>query len=162
MLRQEKDGIMKRDQITGIVAVVIAAFFAVLTFQLEGSRISNDVGPKVFPFIAEAVIAICGAGLICFPQSENKRHYSKAQVKRFALIIGVMLLFVVGLNWLGYFIPMALACFAISYMFGKEQNVPWWKCLIFSIIVTFAVFFLFEKGMQLKVPKAKIPFFKWW
>ena len=105
---------MKRDQVTGIIALAVAIFFAALTFQLEDSRISNDVGPKVFPFIAEGVMAVCGAGLICFPQTEYKRNYTKPQIKRFLLIIGVMVVFTAGLNWLGYFIPMIFACFSIS------------------------------------------------
>ncbi|MCD8362718.1 MAG: tripartite tricarboxylate transporter TctB family protein [Lachnospiraceae bacterium] len=143
---------MTRDRSTGIIAVILGAIVAVLASQLPESTISGDIGPAVFPFIAAAILLICGTGLIIVGGKHHDSIFNRSSLKRLALIFGVTLVYCIMMNYFGFFIPTLAALFVLCTMFAEDKNVTWWHRLLYSVVLTLAIYFLFKNILNLKLP----------
>lgn len=143
---------MKKDRSTGLISLILGAAMAVATFQLPGSTIVGDVGPKVFPSISSALLLICGAGLLISGKDDGDSKFTGVVLKRLGIIFGTVLIYCVVMNYLGFIAPSIAAFFVLSTLFAKGQNVAWWKRLIYSVVLTMVIYLLFHNVLNLKLP----------
>ncbi len=148
---------MTKDRTTGLIALVLGIAVAIATSQLPPSTMANDIGPKVFPFISAGLLIICGAGLLLTgTKKEEKAAYTKPELIRLGTIFGVVLGYCVLMSIFGYVIASIVACFVLSVMFGRRKQIPWYRSLIFAVILTLIVYYIFEKVFILPLPRGMI------
>lgn len=147
---------MTKNRSTGIVAVVLGAVVAVMTHQLPASTISGDIGPAVFPYISAALLIVCGSGLIITGNQKEASMLDTIGLKRLAAIFGVVLLYCIFMNYLGFFIPSLAVLFVLSTMFAEDIHCPWWHRLIFSVVLTLCIYLLFRNVLNLKLPTSQL------
>ena len=128
-----------RDRVLAIALLVISAFFALQANGLEASNLQNDPGPKVFPWIGCAILAICAIILFLKPGPNGKKmNLSKEEWKRLVIIMGLYLLMVFGTLLFGITATLPVALFIISYLFSKSSrpDMPTKKRIITTLIYT--------------------------
>ena len=149
---------MSRDRGVGLFSVILGILIFIATWNLPTGPMQNDVGPKAFPFISAGILIISGLLLILKKQDKTIKPFLKdaSEVKRFLLIIAVILLYVLLLWGLGYLIPTIAFITCLSVMFGKGKKVPVWVSLIYGIAVTLLLYFIFTNGLHLRLPVGKL------
>ena len=151
---------MHRDRIVGVLTTILGAAVAYMTSQLAGTNMPGDPGPKVFPYICAGILLVCGLILtIRKPAGEAKPFLNgKEEVKRFISIILVIAAYIV-LMWLfGFLVPTLLVVCLLCFMFAEGKNIPKWQPIVYSIIVTGALYVAFVYMLKLRLPVGTLLF----
>lgn len=130
---------MCRDRILSIILLAISAFFAIKASQLRNSLLDGDPGPKVFPWMGCAILALCAIYLFIKPNPDGKKmQLSKEEWGRLGLMMGLYLFIVFGTVYLGIMYTLPVALFFISYFFSKSSkpDLPKKKRIIQTLIYT--------------------------
>lgn len=147
-----KEYIMTRDRVTGLIGVILGIAVAIMTSQLPPTTMSGDIGPKAFPYIAAGILILCGSGLLITGRKQSPVYYTKHQFMRLCLIFAVMLGFVVAMQYLGYVIASFAALLILCSMFSQGKNVAVWKRIVFSVLMTAALYVMFVKLFSIPLP----------
>lgn len=147
---------MTKNRVTGLIAVILGAAVGVGAYQLPGSTIIGDVGPAVFPFITSGIFLICGIGMLVTGGGEPGPLDSLAALKRLGIIFGVLLAYVVAMNFIGFLVPSIAVLYVLATMFSADSPKPWWQKLIYAVAITLAIYLLFRNVLNLKLPSNQL------
>lgn len=142
-----------KDQVLGIIFVVIALVFTYLTTQLAESTLQGDPGPKIFPFVACFLMGASGIAMIVAPsKKEGKKFLGKEEWKRLFTLYGVYVLYFVLLWVVGYRIAVPLVLLILSTLFSRGTKTGWIKILIYTVGVSAALYVLYIIVMETRLP----------
>ena len=145
---------MTKDRSTGLIALILGIVVAFLTSQFPESAMAGDIGPKVFPYISAGLLTICGLGLLVTgSKKEETPSYTSKQLIRLGIISAVVVGYCVLMFLVGYIPSTIIGAFVLSLMFGKGKNIPWYRSMIFAIVMTVAAFYIFERLFVLPLPR---------
>ncbi len=150
---------MNRDRITGILAILVAAAYAFMTSLLPATNMKGDPGPKVFPFIAAALIGLSGLSLVLRkPRAGRSEPYFNPKAKtRFLLILGMFIFYVAAMYFAGFIPATLVTLFVFCTMFVQAgETVPVWHRAVFTVAVTFLIYYIFNDLLKLPLPAGKI------
>ena len=149
---------MTRDRITGLISIILGGMAAVYAFFLPPSGTEGDVGPALFPYIAAALLVLCGLALAVKKSGQAPPFFSAPeQVRRFLFITLVYIIYGILLWAAGFLIATQLACFLLCRMMAERgPETAWWKHALFSLMVTGIVYYFFYVTLNLKLPVGRI------
>ena len=149
---------MKRDRATGLIAAILGIVVAIYAYFLPKSGIEGDIGPAIFPYIAAAMLTVCGIILVVRKQDGDSAPFlpETVQKKRFLLMTVVYVLYGILLWAVGFLIATPIACFVLCAMMSGKRKIAKWKLALFSIIVTAIVYYCFYSLLSLKLPVGRI------
>lgn len=149
---------MKRDRATGLIAAILGIVVAIYAYFLPKSGIEGDIGPAIFPYIAAAMLIVCGIILVVRKQDGDSAPFlpETVQKKRFLLMTVVYVLYGILLWAVGFLIATPIACFVPCAMMSGKRKIAKWKLALFSIIVTAIVYYCFYSLLSLKLPVGRI------
>lgn len=149
---------MHRDRIVGVIATLLGAAIAFLTAtRVAVSNMPGDPGPRVFPYISAGILIVCGLILaIRKPAGEAKPFLQGVEKKRFLVIIGVIIAYVVLLWAFGFVVPTFAMVMLLCLMFGKEEKVPVWQAALYAAIITGIIYVAFVMLLHLRLPVGKL------
>ena len=114
---------------------------------------SEDVGPKMFPYCCAGGLVLCGLGkFLTSKNAKSKPFLDRQGWIRLIIIFLVMAAYVAGLTYLGFIITTPIMLFGLTCMLADGKKLIWWQVLLFSIIMTAAVYFAFTKLMNVMLP----------
>ena len=145
---------MKRDRATGLIAAILGIVVAIYAYFLPKSGIEGDIGPAIFPYIAAAMLIVCGIILVVRKQDGDSAPFlpETVQKKRFLLMTVVYVLYGILLWAVGFLIATPIACFVLCAMMSGKRKIAKWKLAFFSIIVTAIVYYCFYILLSLQLP----------
>ena len=131
---------------------------AIYAYFLPKSGIEGDIGPAIFPYIAAAMLIVCGIILVVRKQDGDSAPFlpETVQKKRFLLMTVVYVLYGILLWAVGFLIATPIACFVLCVMMSGKLKIAKWKLALFSIIVTAIVYYCFYSLLSLKLPVGRI------
>lgn len=149
---------MKRDRATGLIEAILGIVVAIYAYFLPKSGIEGDIGPAIFPYIAAAMLIVCGIILVVRKQDGDSAPFlpETVQKKRFLLMTVVYVLYGILLWAVGFLIATPIACFVLCAMMSGKRKIAKWKLALFSIIVTAIVYYCFYSLLSLKLPVGRI------
>ena len=109
---------MKRDRATGLIAAILGIVVAIYAYFLPKSGIEGDIGPAIFPYIAAAMLIVCGIILAVRKQDGDSAPFlpETVQKKRFLLMTVVYVLYGILLWAVGFLIATPIASFVLCVM----------------------------------------------
>ena len=144
---------INKDRILGIIMLALAAFFAFFTTKIQAANIQGDPGPKLFPYLGCAVVAICALVLIFKKNKEQYKPYmSKEQWKRFWTVFGIYVLNYILMYIGGYLLSVPVTLFLSCLLFSKGSGVPLWKKIVYPIVVTAGFFLVYVVLLKSALP----------
>lgn len=144
----------KKQLLTGIIMLVVPAFFLVST-----SLKKDDL--FLVPYIAITVMAICG--LITIVKSLVATNIDSAAatgqntntipVKELLLATVFLGLCVAGMRYIGFYVTILVMLFLIHAYIRKRNSTPsYLRSLLFALGAWVVVYLVFGLALQLRVP----------
>ncbi|GAA5233421.1 tripartite tricarboxylate transporter TctB family protein [Verticiella sediminum] len=135
------------DRILGVAALVVAAFLTWFGWRLEAPFAYEPVGPRAFPLLIAAIIALCGLRLVFKGGGEVEPNPPGANARiawMVACVAGYALLF----QWLGF----VLATTAVTVLVARLFGATWLQGLLGGIGMGVGCFLLFDKVLDVVLP----------
>lgn len=149
---------INRTYIMGIVCLILAAWIAYETTLIPERLVSNEPGPKMFPYISALGIAVFAVLSMIFDgrKDEGKPFLDKKGWKRLAVILVECLLFAFFMNLVGFLITSIVGLFVYIWTLknDKKINIPF--AIVFCIVIGCICYFGFVKGFNIPLPSGTI------
>ncbi len=152
---------IKRDQGTGAVLILLGLFFGFLTSQFKKPLTPEYPGPKLMPYIAVIMLIVCGVGIFingCRQKDDEKGFLNKDGWVRVLVTFGVLVLYVLGLKYIGFLICTPIALYAITTYFAKASKIETklWVRVVFSLVVSVCIWFMYVKLFSMPLPTGEL------
>ena len=142
---------------TGILAILFAGWIVWQAGSISNKLVSNEPGPRMFPYIAAAGIVICAVLSMIFDgpkeaQQEKRPYLDKAGWVRLGIIFGEFILLALGMHFLGLLIAgsVMMFVFIMTLKRDKKVNIPFALCL--SVGLSCLVYFGFTRVFHMVMP----------
>ncbi|MDO4905062.1 MAG: tripartite tricarboxylate transporter TctB family protein [Lautropia sp.] len=135
------------NRILGVAALMAAAFMVWQGHGLEASVSYEPIGPRVFPLLVAAVMALCGLRLVLKGGGRTEANPPGANLR-----IGILFLVLVGyaliFEWAGFIIATILMASVVGRLFGGS----WFKSSLGGVGLSVVLFFLFDRVLDVVLP----------
>lgn len=135
------------DRILGGVCVIAAAGMAWAAKDYAAAISYEPVGPRAFPLLLSALMAIGGAWLVLKP-SPGAGGFDWAHARLIGLSALAIVVYALLFQWLGFTLATALMAVPVGMAFGGT----WWKCLLGGAGLGLGLFLLFDKLLDVVLP----------
>lgn len=139
------------DRYAGIIFLLVGAGFIFESRKISTSAYGSNIGPDIFPIGLGIVLILLSIRLIF----ETTKYSGKAEkggkpdYKRFLLILGAALLYVLLLEPIGYIITTFLF---LLFAFQVMERGGWFKTILIAAVFSIGVYYLFVKVLQGSLP----------
>ncbi|MEO7851447.1 MAG: tripartite tricarboxylate transporter TctB family protein [Rubrivivax sp.] len=141
------------DRILGGVCVVAAAVMAWAAQDYAAAISYEPVGPRAFPMVLAALMAIGGAWLVLKPTVRGG-VFDVHKLKPIALCALAIVVYAALFQVLGFTLATALMAVPVGMAFGGS----WWKSLIGGVGLGLVLFLLFDKLLDVVLPTGLLSF----
>lgn len=148
---------IKRDQLTGLLLIVVGIIFAYLISQFKTPFTPSYPGPSLLPGIGVFGLIVCGAGIFingCRQKNADTVFLSKAGWIRVLVSFVILCLYVLAMKFLGYLIVTPFLLYIITTYFAKASGVATklWVRIVFSVVVSFAIWAMYVPLFGMTLP----------
>lgn len=150
---------INRTYIMGIVCLLLAAFVAWQTTLIPDRLVSNEPGPKMFPFISAAGIAVFAVLSMIFDggkEGASKQYLNASGWKRLVLIMVECLVFCLAMNYIGFWFTSMIGTFVFIWTLKGEKKINILFCVVFCIVLGSICYFGFTRGFNIPLPSGVI------
>jgi putative tricarboxylic transport membrane protein len=141
------------DRILGGVCVVAAAGMAWAAQDYAAAISYEPVGPRAFPLLLSALMAIGGAWLVIRPTMRGGA-IDLARVRLIGLSALAIIVYALLFQLLGFTLATALMAVPVGMAFGGS----WWKSLLGGVGLGIGLFLLFDKLLDVVLPTGVLSF----
>ena len=148
---------LNRTYVMGIVCLIIAALVAWQTTLIPERLVSNEPGPKLFPFIAAGGIAVFAILSMIFDGPKeaakgNQPYLDKAGWVRMGIIMVEVLVFCFVMQTLGFWIASMAGTFMYIWTLKGEKKANIVVAIVFCIVLGSICYFGFTRGFHIPLP----------
>lgn len=136
----------------GFILFGIFGIVQAMSIQSIYTVATEDIGPKMFPIFACCGIILAAIGkLLTSPKGKIEPFLSKKSWIRVGVMMGMFILYYLGLHFLGFLISTPVFLYAqIRYM--SERKVSILKSAIVSVVLTAVLYLVFNNLIQCILP----------
>ncbi|QQK78829.1 tripartite tricarboxylate transporter TctB family protein [Salicibibacter cibi] len=140
---------MKRvDLISSIIVMAVAIFFLYQTFGFPATGTDSETGPEFIPRIFSTLLMILG--IILFIKSFiTKEEAPTTKVKMIALTIGILFVYLLLINFLGYYSSTILFVLVLLLITNIRKIA---FLITVPIMVALFIFVFFENLLTVPIP----------
>ena len=150
---------MKRNRLLGVISTTLGILMVLLTaFTVDPKiRIAGDPGARMFPFMTGGLFIVTGLALL-FRKDDTKDEVFLTPRQWFRLfrLFGVLILYVIIMYVAGFIAATFVLLLGVSLMFAWGQGTKPVEHLIFALVATAVIYFLFHNGLKIYLPKGMI------
>lgn len=148
--------LLKKDTMISLFFLGVAVVFLMFISEIEMPKNLTEPGPRIMPYLSISLMIICCLGVL-FESFKNKEKDDKPFLsnegwKRLLIVLGVLILYSIGLMYLGFIIASPLMAFTLINMFSGDKKISIFLGVISSIIITSAIYLLFSVGFNVMLP----------
>jgi putative tricarboxylic transport membrane protein len=140
------------DRIFAIAWLGVCLLIAVQMWNLVVPFSYEPVGPKAFPALLAMLMALCCAVLLIQPDN-NARFPVGPLLQKGVLLIGVLLLYALLFERIGFLLATAAMVLAVARLFGGSWN----SSAISAVLIAVLVFVVFDSFLEVSLPTARFP-----
>jgi hypothetical protein len=147
---------MKSDLGEWIVPLVIAVGTAVFFFDVRGAEPIDLVFIDPLIFFIATLLAIVLFKIVRNPSIKLADVVANKTMRSSILFIGLMLLLLIGLGWIGFFVSLFLFQVAAMWILGVREKI---SLLAVPLCVLVSVYLVFNQLLGLRFPVSPIGLF---
>jgi putative tricarboxylic transport membrane protein len=139
---------MTSDRLLGLAAIVIAGAMCFAAWGYAAPVEYEPVGPRTFPLVLAALMALAGAWLLIKP-AHHVNLVGGMQSGVIALCAVVIVLYAIVFQLFGFVVATALMALPVGRIFGGT----WRQCALTGIGMGLVLFVFFDKLLDVVLPK---------
>lgn len=149
---------LNRTYLMGIFCLLLAAFIAWQTTLIPERMVSNEPGPKLFPFISAGGVAVFAILSMIFdgPKDDGKPYLDKAGWKRMAVIIVEILVFCFLMDFIGFWIAAMLCLFLFFWTLKRDKKINIAFAIVLAVALASVCYFGFTRGFHIPLPSGSL------
>lgn len=135
-----------------VIAAVLAGLAVVIFWQTSQMRLpplQQRVGPTVFPYVIATGLVLLAIGTVVSAMRGSFPERSKDNYAPIFWIVGGLIGQILLLSTAGFSIGTGVLFACTARAFGRG---PLWQTFAIGTVFSFAVWFVFAKGLQLSLP----------
>jgi len=135
-----------------VIAAVLAGLAVVIFWQTSQMRLpplQQRVGPTVFPYVIATGLVLLAIGTVVSAMRGSFPERSKDNYAPIFWIVGGLIGQILLLSTAGFSIGTGVLFACTARAFGRG---PLWQTFAIGAVFSFAVWFVFAKGLQLSLP----------
>lgn len=144
---------MTSDRVLGGVCVLAAGAMAWAARAYVPPFSYEPVGPRAFPMLLAALMALVGAWLVVRP-SAHSAAVAKGRVGALAGCVGAVLAYALIFQWAGFVVATALMAVPVGMVFAGR----WRATLIGGIGLGLGLFLFFDRALDVVLPTGLLAF----
>ena len=152
---------VNRTYIMGIVFIVLAAIVIYQTSLIPNKLVSNEPGPKLFPYISAIGMIVMAILSMIFDGKKEAEENAKGAApyldvngwKRLGLIMLECVIFCVAMKYIGFWITSMLGMMMFILTLKVDKKINLLFAILFSIALGSLCYFGFTKGFNIPLPK---------
>lgn len=145
---------LNKTYILGILCLILAAWIAWQSTKIPVRLVSNEPGPKFFPFLSAGGIALFAILTMIFdgPKDSGKPYLTREGWLRMAIILGEILIFCLAMHVIGFWIAAMLGLFMFFWTLkgDKKINIPF--AIALSVGLASLLYFGLTRGFHIPLP----------
>ncbi len=135
------------DRVLGVAALLLSAFLAWFGHGLEAPFAYEPVGPRAFPLLLAAVIALCGLCLVVKGGNPAAPNPLGANM-RIAWMVVLVVVYAGLFQAVGFVVATAVTAACVGRLFGGS----WMQCGIGGASLSLLFYFLFDRVLDVVLP----------
>ena len=139
------------DRIVGSLVLLTTLGYVVMASQMQVGFMSDPVGPKVFPYIIAAVMAVGGLYMLIRPDPNPKWPEAKFWLP-FTGVLLSLVAYAYLIVPLGFILTTTLEMTLLSLLFGAR----WWQGLASGAAFSLVIYWLFTQALSVPLPAGKV------
>lgn len=148
--------LLKKDRIISVIFLVVAIVFLAFVDDIKMPSNLTEPGPRMMPYLSITLMAICCFGVL-FESFNNKDKQEKPFLsnegwKRLVVILAVLVLYSIGLMYVGFLVATPFMAYALIHMLSGEDKISIATGVIVSIAITAMIYLLFSFGFNVTLP----------
>ena len=152
---------LNRTYVMGIVFLLLAVFIFIQTGQIPERLVSNEPGPKFFPYISAAGIAIFAILSMIFDGKKEAEEGAKPYLDKDGWIrMGVIMaeagIFCLAMHFIGFWIASMLGTFMFTWTLKRDKKGNLIFAIVFAIALGTICYFGFTRGFHIPLPSGAI------
>ena len=141
------------DRILGAACIAVGAAMAWAAKDYAAPISYEPVGPRAFPLLLAALLAIGGAWLLVRPGA-NDRWLHEVPLRPLAGVIVAVFVYVLLFQWLGFTLATIVMAVPVGMAFGGSLL----QSLGGGVGLGLVAFFLFDKALDVVLPTGMLSF----
>ena len=134
------------DRVLGVVVLLVAIAMAWAARDYAAVVSYEPVGPKAFPLLLAALLAVCGAWLALRPSAQV--DFSLASIKPIMLCAAAIVVYAAVFQFLGFIIATALMALPVGRLFGGSLR----QSAVYGLLLGVALYVLFDVLLDVVLP----------
>ncbi|MDO4620750.1 MAG: tripartite tricarboxylate transporter TctB family protein [Lachnospiraceae bacterium] len=154
---------LNRTHVMGVLCILFSIWVFWQASQIPMKLVSNEPGPRLFPYIAAAGILICSVLSLIFDapkqeerDSKKKQTYDARYWKRILILTAVCILFGIGMYYIGFWITGMIGVFAFTMLLKDQKKINIVAAVVFSAVLASVCYFGFTRGFNIPLPKGEL------
>jgi putative tricarboxylic transport membrane protein len=136
------------DRIFGVFGLLFAGLVVWATGRIEESFIQDPLGPKAFPLVIAALVALSSAVMLVRPDP-NPAWPALKKWLEMAITVGVMFAYAIALPELGFVLSSTVLA---SFMVWRLGGTPL-QSVVGGLVMSAGIYLIFTYGLSLSLAK---------
>ncbi|MBQ7860106.1 MAG: tripartite tricarboxylate transporter TctB family protein [Faecalibacterium sp.] len=149
---------LNRTYVMGIVFLLLSAFVVWQTGMVPERLVSNEPGPRFFPYMSAAGMTVFAILSMIFdgPKDKGNQYLDKAGWKRLILILVEGLLFCVMMQYIGFWFAamIGIVMFVLTLKGDKKVNMV--TVIVLAVVLGSVCYFGFTRGFHIPLPSGSL------
>ena len=142
----------------GILCLLFAAWITWQTTLIPERMVSNEPGPRMFPYISAAGIAVFAILSMVYggPKETGQPYLDRAGWKRMFLILGEVLGFCIAMEFIGFWFASMVGMLVFIWTLKGEKKIQVPFAVALAAIVGSVCYFGFTRGFHIPLPSGSL------
>lgn len=136
------------DRIFGGIGLVLAIIYAWAAAGIQESFLTDEVGPKVFPWIIATILGLSSLWFLMKPDPDPEWP-GLGRVAEIGLAALVMVAYAEMLPVLGFLLPTALASGYLTWRLGSRPV----ESVVIGVLTALGIYLIFRSLLGLSLPR---------
>lgn len=141
------------DRILGAACIAVGAAMAWAAKDYAAPISYEPVGPRAFPLLLAALLAVGGAWLLIRPGA-NDRWMREVPLKALGMMVVAVFVYALLFQWLGFTLATIVMAVPVGMAFGGSLA----QALVGGVSLGLVGYFLFDKVLDVVLPTGLLSF----